>query len=72
MIKKFSYKRKTHKLGLNHVVITSVDRDDLEDGGASHFAECIKSIRAELPKATIEILTPDFLIKDCAKATIIK
>ena len=59
------------KLGLNHVVITSVDRDDLEDGGASHFAECIKSIRAELPKATIEILTPDFLNKDCEKATII-
>lgn len=54
------------KLGLAHVVITSVDRDDLEDGGASHFAECIKKIRNSSPKTTIEILTPDFLRKDNA------
>ncbi len=54
------------KLGLAHVVITSVDRDDLEDGGASHFAECIERIRTSSPKTTIEILTPDFLRKDNA------
>jgi lipoic acid synthetase len=49
------------KLGLNHVVITSVDRDDLEDGGAEHFARTIRAIRRKAPQATIEILTPDFL-----------
>jgi lipoic acid synthetase len=49
------------KLGLNHVVITSVDRDDLEDGGAGHFAQTIRAIRAQAPGTTIEILTPDFL-----------
>ena len=49
------------KLGLNHVVITSVDRDDLEDGGAEHFAQTIRAIRKQAPGATIEILTPDFL-----------
>ena len=54
------------KLGLSHVVITSVDRDDLEDGGASHFAECIRKIRASSPGTTIEILTPDFMRKDGA------
>jgi lipoic acid synthetase len=48
------------KLALEHVVVTSVDRDDLEDGGASHFAETIAAIRAESPQTTIEILTPDF------------
>lgn len=46
---------------LSHVVITSVDRDDLPDGGAKHFAECIKEVRKRNPKTTIEILTPDFL-----------
>jgi len=51
------------KLGLSHVVITSVDRDDLEDGGAAHFAEVIAAIRAMSPATTIEILTPDFLRK---------
>lgn len=51
-------------LGLNHVVITSVDRDDLEDGGADHFAQCITKIRSKTPGTTIEILTPDFLRKD--------
>ncbi len=49
------------KLGLNHVVITSVDRDDLEDGGAEHFAMTIRAIRKRAPDATIEILTPDFI-----------
>ena len=49
------------KLGLNHVVITSVDRDDLEDGGAAHFAQTIRAIRHRAPATTIEILTPDFL-----------
>jgi lipoyl synthase len=50
-----------HKLGLNHVVITSVDRDDLDDGGAEHFAMTIRAIRKKCPETTIEILTPDFL-----------
>lgn len=49
------------KLGLNHVVITSVDRDDLEDGGAEHFAKTIRAIRHRAPGTTIEVLTPDFL-----------
>jgi lipoyl synthase len=51
------------KLGLKHVVITSVDRDDLADGGAQHFVETIHAIRARSPGTTIEILTPDFLRK---------
>ena len=51
------------KLGLEHVVITSVDRDDLEDGGAQHFVETIEAIRRRSPGTTIEILTPDFLRK---------
>ena len=49
------------KLGLEHVVITSVDRDDLEDGGAEHFAQTIRAVRHQCPNTTIEILTPDFL-----------
>ncbi len=49
------------KLGLNHVVITSVDRDDVEDGGADHFAQTIRAIRHRSPDTTIEILTPDFI-----------
>ena len=49
------------KLGLNHVVITSVDRDDVEDGGAEHFAQTIRAVRRKCPDTTIEILTPDFL-----------
>ncbi len=52
------------EMGLVHVVITSVDRDDLEDGGAMHFAHTIKAIRASAPGTSIEILTPDFLRKD--------
>ncbi|GGY49101.1 lipoyl synthase [Parvularcula lutaonensis] len=51
------------EMGLNHVVITSVDRDDLEDGGAQHFVDVIEAIRAASPGTTIEILTPDFLRK---------
>ncbi len=51
------------KLGLRHVVITSVDRDDLADGGAAHFAATIAAIRAAAPETTIEVLTPDFLRK---------
>ena len=54
------------KLGLSHVVVTSVDRDDLDDGGAEHFARTIRAIRARSPKTTIEVLTPDFLRKDGA------
>ena len=54
------------KLGLSHVVITSVDRDDLADGGADHFAQTIAAIRGACPSTTIEILTPDFLRKDGA------
>ncbi|MDO5657853.1 MAG: lipoyl synthase [Paracoccus sp. (in: a-proteobacteria)] len=49
------------KLGLKHVVITSVDRDDLDDGGAAHFAQVIRAIRHRSPGSTIEVLTPDFL-----------
>jgi lipoyl synthase len=53
--------RAVEKLGLAHVVITSVDRDDLEDGGATHFAQTIRAIRRRTPGTTIEVLTPDFL-----------
>jgi lipoic acid synthetase len=49
------------QLGLKHVVVTSVDRDDLEDGGADHFAQTIRAIRHRAPETTIEILVPDFL-----------
>ena len=53
-------------MGLTHVVVTSVDRDDLDDGGARHFAEVIAAIRAVAPDTTIEVLTPDFLRKEGA------
>jgi len=53
-------------LGLNHIVVTSVDRDDLDDGGAGHFAQTIAAIRAAAPQTTIEVLVPDFLRKDGA------
>jgi lipoic acid synthetase len=56
----------TAKLGLTHIVVTSVDRDDLADGGAQHFADTIRAIRARCPQTTIEVLTPDFLRKDAA------
>ena len=61
----------TAKLGLSHVVVTSVDRDDLDDGGAAHFAAVIRAIRARCPNATIEVLTPDFLRKDGAVETVV-
>ncbi len=54
------------KLGLAHVVITSVDRDDLSDGGAVHFAQTIRAIRHRAPDTTIEVLTPDFLKCDAS------
>ena len=56
------------KLGLNHVVVTSVDRDDLGDGGAEHFAQTIRAVRHRSPGTTIEILTPDFL--NCAPSVL--
>ena len=61
----------TAKLGLKHVVVTSVDRDDLADGGAAHFAQTIRAIRAQCPTTTIEVLTPDFLRKEGALATVV-
>jgi lipoic acid synthetase len=60
----------TAKLGLKHVVVTSVDRDDLDDGGAAHFAAVIRAIRARCPVTTIEVLTPDFLRKEGAVETV--
>jgi len=61
----------TAKLDLSHVVITSVDRDDLDDGGAGHFAQVIGAIRARCPTTTIEVLTPDFLRKAGAAETVV-
>src|SRR5690349_15933621 len=63
--------RATFKLGLNHIVVTSVDRDDLADGGADHFAKTIRAIRARCPSTSIEILTPDFLRKDGALEVVV-
>ena len=62
----------TAKLGLAHVVITSVDRDDLADGGAAHFAAVIGAIRRQCPGTTIEILTPDFLRKEAALEVVVE
>jgi lipoic acid synthetase len=59
------------KLGLRHIVVTSVDRDDLEDGGAGHFAATIRAIRAAAPATTIEVLVPDFLRKEGAIEAVI-
>jgi len=59
------------KLGLAHIVVTSVDRDDLDDGGAGHFARTIAAIRAAAPETTIEVLVPDFLRKDGAIETVV-
>jgi lipoic acid synthetase len=56
----------TAKLGLKHVVVTSVDRDDLKDGGADHFAQTIRAIREKSAGTTVEVLTPDFLRKPAA------
>src|SRR5262245_34659567 len=61
----------TAKLGLAHVVVTSVDRDDLADGGAGHFAKVIRAIRARCFETTIEVLTPDFLRKEGAIETVV-
>jgi len=60
------------KLGLNHVVITSVDRDDLDDGGAGHIADTIRAIRSMSPNTTVEVLTPDFLRKDGAVEIVVE
>jgi lipoic acid synthetase len=60
------------KMGLKHVVVTSVDRDDLADGGAGHFAAVIRAVRARSPETTIEVLTPDFLRKDGALETVVE
>ena len=60
------------KLGLRHIVITSVDRDDLNDGGAQHFADTINAIRANSPETSIEILTPDFLRKEGALEIVVE
>ena len=60
------------KLQLKHVVITSVDRDDLADGGARHFARTISAIRELTPNTTIEVLTPDFLRKDGALEIVVE
>ncbi len=62
----------TYKLGLAHIVVTSVDRDDLADGGAGHFAATIRAIRAHCPNTTIEVLTPDFLRKDGAVEQVVE
>ena len=62
----------TAKLGLSHIVVTSVDRDDLADGGAQHIADTIRAIRSHAPGTTIEVLTPDFLRKDGALETVVE
>jgi lipoic acid synthetase len=60
------------RLELAHVVITSVDRDDLTDGGAAHFAHTITAIRKLSPQTTVEVLTPDFLKKDGALEIVVE
>jgi lipoic acid synthetase len=60
------------RLGLAHVVVTSVDRDDLDDGGAGQFVRTIQAIRAQAPATTIEVLTPDFLKKDGAIEAVVE
>ncbi|WP_119307474.1 lipoyl synthase [Cohaesibacter haloalkalitolerans] len=64
--------RAVAQMGLKHVVITSVDRDDLDDGGARHFAAVIRAIRAASPETTIEVLTPDFLRKEGALEIVVE
>jgi lipoic acid synthetase len=59
------------KLGLDHVVVTSVDRDDLDDGGAGHFAQVIEALHTSAPNTTIEVLTPDFMKKPGAIETVV-
>ena len=60
------------RMGLSHAVITSVDRDDLDDGGAEHFARVIRATRKATPTTTIEVLTPDFLKKDGALEQVVE
>src|SRR6476646_2862179 len=62
----------TAKLGLAHIVVTSVDRDDLADGGARHFADTIGAIRRHAHVTTIEVLTPDFLRKVCELEVVVE
>lgn len=64
--------RAVAKLGLEHVVVTSVDRDDLSDGGAAHFAATIAAIKEHSPGTTIEVLTPDFLRKPGAMEVVVE
>jgi len=59
------------ELGLTHIVVTSVDRDDLADGGSAHFARVIDALRASSPTTTVEVLTPDFLRKEGALETVL-
>lgn len=59
-------------LGLSHLVVTSVDRDDLDDGGAAHFAAVIRAVRQAAPQTTIEVLTPDFLRKPGAVEVVVE
>src|SRR5262249_10180119 len=60
------------QMGLSHVVVTSVDRDDLADKGASHFAATIRALKAKLPSCSVEVLTPDFLgVEEPALQTVI-
>src|SRR5207248_8383017 len=60
------------KLGLDHVVVTSVDRDDIADRGAGHYAATIRALKHKLPQATVEVLTPDFLgVEEQALATVL-
>lgn len=60
------------RMELSHAVITSVDRDDLDDGGAEHFAQVIRAVRTQSPKTTIEVLTPDFLRKNGALEKVVE
>jgi lipoyl synthase len=60
------------RMGLSHAVITSVDRDDLADGGADHFAQVIRAVRRQSPSTTIEVLTPDFLRKNGALEQVVE
>src|SRR5208282_1623145 len=64
--------RAVAELGLSHVVVTSVDRDDLADGGAAQFVQVIGQIRAIAPETTIEVLTPDFLRKPGAIEAVVR
>lgn len=64
--------RAAQTLGLRHVVVTSVTRDDLEDGGAGHFAAVIRALRQELPEASVEVLIPDFAGSEAALATVLE